>query len=363
MPNSKTALVLGATGGIGGEMARQLRDAGWSVRALARAAAKTGTQSDLQPVAQSDGITWLRGDALNRQEVIDAARGCSVIVHAVNPPGYRRWAELVMPMLENTIAAAIAARATIVLPGTVYNFGPDAFPELTEDSPQRPVSRKGAIRVELEERLRAASQQGARVLIVRAGDFFGPRAANNWFSQGLVKPGRPVRKVSLPGRRGVGHQWSYLPDVAATMLQLLACRDRLDSFAVFHMAGHWDADGTQMSNAIRRAAARRTGVEPRVSAFPWWLLSLTSPFVATFREMREMRYLWRTPIRMHNQRLIATLGEEPHTPLDEAVETTLEALGCLGGDQASRDEKPTAIEGEKFVTTTGRAPLKPARRC
>ena len=30
------ALVLGATGGIGGEAARQLRDAGWQVRALKR---------------------------------------------------------------------------------------------------------------------------------------------------------------------------------------------------------------------------------------------------------------------------------------------------------------------------------------
>ena len=33
-----TALVLGATGGIGGEVARQLVAAGWAVRALRRGA-------------------------------------------------------------------------------------------------------------------------------------------------------------------------------------------------------------------------------------------------------------------------------------------------------------------------------------
>lgn len=33
---TKTALVLGASGGIGGEVARQLRDAGWQVVALKR---------------------------------------------------------------------------------------------------------------------------------------------------------------------------------------------------------------------------------------------------------------------------------------------------------------------------------------
>jgi hypothetical protein len=60
---------------------------------------------------------------------MEAAKGCSVIVHAVNPPGYRNWAQLVLPMLDNTIAAAKAEGATIVLPGTVYNYGPDAFPD------------------------------------------------------------------------------------------------------------------------------------------------------------------------------------------------------------------------------------------
>ena len=317
----KLALVLGATGGIGGEVARQLHKAGWQVRAL-----KRGLAHDEE---QRDGLTWIRGDAMNREDVLRAARGCTVIVHAVNPPGYRRWAELVIPMLDNTIAAAIAERASIVLPGTVYNYGPDALPVLAEDAPQNPVTRKGAIRADLEQRLQMATQEGARVLIVRAGDFFGPRSGNSWFSQGLVKPGRPIAVVKLPGDRGVGHQWSYLPDVARTMVELLAHRNGLQPFATFHMAGHWDADGTQMAAAVQRVVARHTGKVPATRRFPWWMLRLASPFVATLRELLEMRYLWRQPVRMSNARLIAALGREPHTPLDKAVEDTLLGLGCL----------------------------------
>jgi nucleoside-diphosphate-sugar epimerase len=316
-----TALVLGATGGIGGEVARQLRDAGWQVRALKRGQA--------QEEERRDGLTWIRGDAMSREDVLRAARGCAVIVHAVNPPGYRRWAELVLPMVENSVAAAVAERATIVLPGTVYNYGPDALPELAEDAPQNPATRKGAIRTELERRLRAASQQGARVIIVRAGDFFGPRAGSNWFSQGLVKPGQPVAVVNLPGDRGVGHQWSYLPDVARTMVELLAQRERLEPFANFHMSGHWDADGTQLAAAVQRVVAQRTGKVPATRNFPWWLVRLAAPFVVTLRELLEMRYLWRQPVRMSNARLVAVLGREPHTPVDEAVDATLVGLGCL----------------------------------
>ncbi|WP_312494276.1 SDR family oxidoreductase [Pseudomonas cremoris] len=314
-------LVLGATGGIGGEVARQLKAAGWEVCALTRDVDKARSQ---QP-----GFAWLKGDALKRDEVIAAARGCAVIVHAVNPPGYRNWAEQVLPMIDNTIAAAIVEGATIVLPGTVYNFGPDAFPVLREDSPQHPQTRKGAIRGQLEQRLLHASRQGARVLIVRAGDFFGAQAANSWFSQGLVKPGKPVSTVSYPGARGVAHQWAYLPDVARTMVALLERRASLDAFACFHMAGHVDRDGMQMVQAIQRVVLRRTGQQPSVGSFPWWLLKLAAPFVVTFRELQEMRYLWQTPLCMDNQRLVEVLGSEPHTPLEHAVEATLIGLGCL----------------------------------
>lgn len=328
MDRTNTVLVLGATGGIGGEMARQLRDHGWSVRALRRGQPPAATEQG--------GITWLRGDAMRADDVARAARGCGVIVHAVNPPGYRRWPELVLPMADHTIAAAIANAATIVLPGTVYNYGPDAFPLLREDAPQRPVTRKGAIRVELERRLEQASRRGARVIILRAGDFFGPASANNWFAQGLVKPGLPVRSIRLPGTRGVGHQWAYLPDVARTLRELLDLREALPAFARYHLAGHWDADGMQMAEAIRGVVRRSTGAEPSLRSFPWRLVRAAAPFHTTMRELLEMRYLWREPVRLDNAGLLSVLGREPHTPLDEAVEATLAGLGCLSPTAGER---------------------------
>jgi len=38
------------------------------------------------------------------------------------------------------------------------------------------------------------------------------------------------------------------------MVQLLERSEVLDDFAVFQMEGHWDDDGTQMIDAIRKAA-------------------------------------------------------------------------------------------------------------
>ncbi|GGF54919.1 membrane protein [Azorhizobium oxalatiphilum] len=319
--DTRTALVLGATGGIGGETAAALLRRGWRVKALVR---DPVSASRRWPFAGS-APEWIAGDAMMRDQVIAAAEGAQLIVHGVNPPGYRDWDRLVVPMMENTIAAARVAGARVVLPGTVYNFGPDAFADPHEDAPQNPLTRKGALRVEMERRLETAAGEGVPVLIVRFGDFFGPRSGNTWFAQGLVKPGKPVTSIANPAAPGIGHQWAYLPDAAETIARLVEQADHLPAFARFHMEGHWDADGTEMVGAIRRV----TGGTARVKHFPWWVLPLAAPFVTVFRELREMRYLWQVPLHMRNARLVAILGAEPHTPLDEAVRATLRGLRCL----------------------------------
>lgn len=319
----KIALVLGATGGIGGEVARKLAVRGWRVRALNRKAV-------CARVSGGD-FEWVQGDAMNAGDVLSAAEGVSLIVHAVNPPGYRDWEKLVLPMLDNTIAAARAVGARVLLPGTVYNYGPDSFPLLHEDSPQHPLTKKGGIRVEMEKRLKDASLGGVGIIIVRAGDFFGAHAANSWFSQGIVTPGKPVVAVKNPARRGIGHQWAYLPDVAETMVRLVERAERLPAFAVYHMQGFWDGDGLQMVAAIKRVVG-----DVKVGRFPWWFVPLAAPFSNLMRELKEMRYLWREPLRMTNDRLLAELGSEPHTPIDEAVKATLAGLGCLADAHAAK---------------------------
>ncbi|TWD54409.1 nucleoside-diphosphate-sugar epimerase [Agrobacterium vitis] len=318
MDNRKLILVMGATGGIGGALAKVLQLRGYRIRALHRRASE---MAKCNPAFE-----WVQGDAMNAKDVLDAAAGAFALVHGVNPPGYQRWGELVLPMIDNSIAAAKAQGALILMPGTIYNFGPDAFPLLKEDSPQHPLTVKGAIRVQLEQRLQVAAQDGVRTILVRAGDFFGPEAGNNWFAQGLVKPGKPITSVALPGKPGLGHAWAYLPDVAETFAQLLEKAQELPTFARFHMAGHYDADGLGMVQAIAKSLGR-TSIKTR--RFPWWIVPVLAPFMPLFKELREMRYLWQEPLRLDNQHLVEVLGAEPRTPLDEAVRTTLENLKCV----------------------------------
>ena len=81
-----------------------------------------------------------------------------------------------------------------------------------------------------------------------------------------------------------------------------------------------------MIAAIRRAVGDR---RISVRSMPWWLFWLMSPFNETLRELYATRPLWRAPIQLDNHRLVRFLGNEPHTPLQTAVEFTLRGMNCI----------------------------------
>jgi nucleoside-diphosphate-sugar epimerase len=316
---SRSALIIGGTGGIGRAVATALAARGWNVKALHREPERGKATAPDLPVA------WIKGDAMNEAEVIGAVDGARLLFHGANPPGYRRWRELAIPMLANSITAAKRSGSRLIFPGNVYNFGSDAGVLVNESSPQHPKTRKGAVRVEMEGMLSDAAANGVRSIVVRAGDFLG-NSSGSWFKAVMVKPGQPLKSVTYPGKRDVGHAWAYLPDLGETIARLAEVERELDAFEVFHFGGHWIEPGVEICHAVRRASGRP---DLPIRSFPWIAVCLAAPFSGFMRELLEMRYLWQVPLRLDNAKLVAGLGEEPHTLLDEAVAQTLRSMEIM----------------------------------
>lgn len=68
-------LILGATGFIGGQIARAAYAAGMEVHGLRRRAGAVGAVGDLP-------ITWHDGDLIDQDRLVSAMRGCDVLYHA-----------------------------------------------------------------------------------------------------------------------------------------------------------------------------------------------------------------------------------------------------------------------------------------
>jgi len=223
---SARILVLGAAGRLGQKAAEAFRDAGWIVTSLVRPGGAARAPADTEV---------LEINALDHAAIGKAARGADVVLHALNPP-YTDWSRLALPLAYSAVAAAETAGATLLFPGNLYNYGSPLPPIIDENAPMRPSSRKGQLRVAIEDRMMEAAERGVRTIVLRAGDFYGG-GAGSWFDLVLVKEiGRG--RITYPGPLEVAHEWAYLPDVAAALLRLASVREALPRFASFGFPGH-----------------------------------------------------------------------------------------------------------------------------
>ncbi|MDH6234272.1 nucleoside-diphosphate-sugar epimerase [Mesorhizobium soli] len=306
--------ILGARGRLGRVVAKAFLDAGYEVRAVTR---------DGKLPAELYGAEAVAGDALDRHSLIRATQGVDIVFNGLNPI-YSDWST-VLPMAENVMAACHANRALHLFPGTVYNFGSPMPAVITEETPERPTTEKGRIRVAMEELFRREAAAGrVRTIVLRAGDFFGGTGTGSWFD--LVVASKLAKGVyTAPGPVDLVHEWAYLPDFAAAFVALAGKRDTLGAYENLNFPGHAVTD-----LQIKAAAEKAMGRKLKLASMPWWVLRAGSPFVPMWKAILSMSYLRFEEHRLVSSRLEGIIGTIPHTPLDEAVAQSLADLGIAG---------------------------------
>lgn len=306
--NSAPLHVIFGAGQIGAGLARTLRDRGLRVRVIRR--------SD-RPVG--DGIEVRAGDARDADFATRAAAGAAVVYHCTNPSKYtgKAWERELPPMGEAIIAAAGAAGARLVVLDNLYAYGPHTEP-LTEETEMNPVGRKGAVRKAWHQRLRRAwRDEGLRVVIGRAGDFFGPGAdgalVDETAVRGLTRGKRPL----VVGDPDSPHAFSYIPDVVDALAALGSAGDDVDG-QIFHLPVHEIAPAE-----LYRRIGEALGVDVRPRRMGKAMFRLLSPFASIAREMLETLYQWDRPFAVDDSKFRARFPEIG-ADVDDAVAGTAE---------------------------------------
>lgn len=285
---SKTALILGASGKIGSHAAEAFWNAGWRVRRFDRA-------TDI---------------------LLDAAAGCDVIVNGFNPPAYENWAQNIPRITQEAISAAAEHGATVIVPGNVYNYG-DHAGIWSEETPQNPCTRKGKIRVEMEQSYRAAAALGVRTIILRGGDFIDPNQDGTLMSLVIMKD-LGKGKLTTLGNPDVERAYCYLPDWAQAAVALAERREGLQMYEDIPFASlHFSV--TQLKAHLEQKLDRSL----KLQRFPWWLMRLASPFWGLAYEMLEMRYLFETPHRLSGAKLQRLLPDFHPTDFETAIRSEI----------------------------------------
>lgn len=296
-------IVLGARGRFGRAVTRAFVDAGWQTGAFAR----NWTE------APPEGAEKLTGCVADTDALMAMCQGADVIVNAINLP-YEDWAKGLPGITRNVISVARRTGATVLLPGNVYNYGAAQPAPWTEVTPWDPNSKKGKLRVEMEESYRAS---GLRTIVLRGGDFVEARKSGNWFDTLIAaKAGRG--KTVYPGPLDRVHAWAYLPDFARAAVMLAERREDFATFEEFCFEGY-----SLTGEALVEAIGRAVGKPQKVRQLPWPLVRLAGLFNAPMHEIIEMRYLWSLRHRLDGSKLARTLPDFRPTPLDHAMKEVL----------------------------------------
>jgi nucleoside-diphosphate-sugar epimerase len=307
-------VVLGATGGAGGALVRELASRGHRVRAVSRKPA-----ADLP-----EGVEQRAADAADPAQARTACQGATVVYHCVQPP-YQRWAAEFPPLTQSIADAAAGAGARLVYADNLYAYGPVDGP-LTEDLPAQPTTNKGRVRALMAERLLAAHRSGTlQVAIARSSDYYGPGGANSVVGDILFGAAAKGNRARWLGRLDLPHSLNYLQDVARALIILGARPEALGE--VWHLPAAEPVTGRGFVELIAAALGRPV----KVTATSRLALRLAGLFDPRARESAELLYQWERPFVLDASRFQRAFGPLEPTPHSQAVAATVAWFGERAG--------------------------------
>lgn len=300
-------VVVGAGGGAGGAMVRELAAREKPVRAVTRSG-----RGDWPA-----GVESVRADAADPEATREACAGASVVYHCVNVP-YPQWETTLMPVMNSIIAAAGSADATLVYCDNLYMYGPIVGP-ISEASAQQAGSAKGRLRIRLADRLMEAHAAGrVRAAIGRGSDFFGRGAANTVGGQLVFPAVAAGKKAHWIGALDQPHSQHYVDDFARGLVTLGT------SPRAAGEVWHIPANGAPTGREFIEMAFAAAGTEPKVGLYPRWMMRLASVFSRDMREILEVLYQFEQPFVTDASKFTETFGQLGLTPMREAVARTVE---------------------------------------
>lgn len=303
-----TATIFGCGGGSGGALLRRHEADGTAVLGLGRSVG----------AGVRDGVELARCDIRDPAAVRARVADRSTVYHCANVP-YHLWARELEPMLEGLIEGTRGRQVHIVYLDNYYAYG-DVEEPLSEDSPYRAVSAKGALRARLARRLEAhADEPGERVSIVRAGDLYGPGVVNATFGERAYAQIAKGKDVSFPVAVEHPHCFNFVDDVARALKLVGESRAEADGGLELWHVPH--AGGISPRELVE-LCAEAAGTTATARRMPRALVKLLALAIKPLGEFEEIEYEFDRAMEVRAERLAERFAFSP-TPHARAARETM----------------------------------------
>jgi nucleoside-diphosphate-sugar epimerase len=294
--------ILGANGAIGTGLAKELTTYTNKLRLVSRHPKKVNDRD------------FLFAADLSKQEETDEAIAGSEIVYLTAGLEYKTkiWQQLWPAIMRNVINACKKHQAKLVFFDNMYMYDPDYLSNMTEETPIRPVSKKGVVRAEIAQMLLNEVQAGnLTAMIVRSADFIGLQ--NSALTETVVKNLLKGKKANWFANVNKLHTYTFIPDAVKGTAILGNTPDAYNQ--VWHLpTSNQPMTGKQWIELF----AKEAGVTPKYQVLPKGMMSILGLFVPILKELKEMVYQYELDYVFNSSKFEQRFQYKPATP-EEAV--------------------------------------------
>lgn len=306
----KKALVLGASGGMGYSIVKELSSRGISVVAFAR------TKSKLESLFGDDkNITIFAGDIFQKSDLKRAAEEVDIIFQSANIP-YPEWEAKLAGFMTNILEVAKAEGTKLAVVDNIYAYGRSPGKKVDETIAKNPHTKKGNIRLKVEELIKAS---GVPAIIAHFPDFYGPNATNtilHYTLESVVKN----KKAGYVGDQTIAREFIFTPDGAKAIVNLALREEAYGQD--WNIPGYDVITGKEIVETIREI----TGYDKGVSTVSKNMIRFLGLFNGNMREVVEMFYLNEEPVVLEGLKYETQIGQLPKTSYKEGLKQTLEYM-------------------------------------
>jgi nucleoside-diphosphate-sugar epimerase len=300
--------ILGAGGAIGSELVKHLTT-GEPVRLASR-----------NPKLVPGAAEAVAADLSNFDDTLKAVFGSRVaFLLAGLRYDLKVWRELWPRIMHNAIEACKRSNTRLVFFDNVYMYG-KVEGAMTEETPFRPLSKKGEIRAQIATTLLSEMKAGnLTALIARAADFYGP-GVQNGIPNKLVfdKFAKGAKAMSLIND-SVKHSLTFTPDAARSLVMLA------DTEQAWNQTWHVPtAPDPPTGKEFIELAGKEFRTEPKYRVMTRPLLWVAGWFDTATQELFEMLYQYEFKYVFDSTKFMNAFHFQP-TPYPEGIQKTAQA--------------------------------------
>jgi nucleoside-diphosphate-sugar epimerase len=268
-------IILGSGGSIGTALAKELKQYTNEIHLFART-----------PKKVNENDVLVKGNLLDADQIANALKNMDVAYLVVGLPYETKiWERDWMNIIKNVIEGCKMHKVALVFLDNVYMYDPAFFNNLTEDTPMKAVSKKGAVGAAISKLLIDEMKRGEiKIIIARSADFYGKDVSQSMFNEIVIKRILKGKKANWFIDGNKKHSLTLVED-AAKAIAILG-----NTNSAYNQVWHLPTDEAFTANELVEKISYITGKAAKLQIASHKFIAVLKWFIPAVKESEELLY-------------------------------------------------------------------------